>query len=74
VVAALINKRSEFEKAFLAFMVSDQLIQQKAAAQKLVDAIVAKLPAYVPGVIGTTLAGPILANLDKAVLAYSPPG
>jgi hypothetical protein len=72
VVNALIEKKPQFDKAFLTIVVSDQLIMQKAAAIKVIDAVIAKLPAYVPGVVGTTLVGPVLTKLEKAITAFKP--
>jgi hypothetical protein len=72
VVNALIDKKPLFDKAFLTIVVSDQLIMQKEAAVKVIDAVIAKLPAYVPGVVGTTLVGPVLTKLDKAITAFKP--
>jgi hypothetical protein len=71
-VKSLIEKKPLFDKAYVTIVVADQLEQYKETAQKLVDAIVAKLPAYLPGVIGTTIAGPILTIIDNAVAAYKP--
>jgi hypothetical protein len=70
-VNALIDKKPMFDKAFLTIIVLDELTKDTAAAKLLIDAIVAKLPAYIPGAIGTVVASPIIAKLDNAVATFS---
>ncbi|QDS77990.1 hypothetical protein FKW77_002171 [Venturia effusa] len=72
VVQMLMDKKAMFDKAGVTMVVSDRLDEEKTAAQALVTAVVAKLPAYMPGVIGTTAAQPILDKLDKAAFAFKP--
>jgi hypothetical protein len=71
-VTALIAKKPDFDKAYVSIVIQDQLDQYKTHAKSVVDAVVAKLPDYIPGMIGTFLASPILSNLDSAVAAYKP--
>jgi hypothetical protein len=71
-VTALIEKRGLFDKAFVTIVVKDQLDSQLAGAKALVDAVIARLPAYIPGIIGTTVASPIISKLEKAVAAFEP--
>jgi hypothetical protein len=70
-VNVLIEKKPLFTKAFIAIVVADQLEMQTEAARLLVDAVVAKLPSYIPGVIGTFVASPILTKLERAVTAFT---
>ncbi|KAF2434003.1 hypothetical protein EJ08DRAFT_676381 [Tothia fuscella] len=70
VVKILIDKKAMFDKAGVTMVVADRLDEEKVAAQALVTAVVSKLPAYLPGVIGTTAAQPILDKLDKAAAAF----
>jgi hypothetical protein len=70
VVKILMEKKPMFDKAFVTMVVADRLEEEKAAAQALVTAVVSKLPAYLPGIIGTTAAQPILDKLDKAAAAF----
>jgi hypothetical protein len=70
VVKILVDKKAMFDKAGVTMVVADRLDEEKAAAQALVTAVVSKLPAYLPGVIGTTAAQPILDKLDKAAAAF----
>jgi len=72
VVKSLIEKKAMFEKAGVLMVVADRLAEEKDVAQQLVTAVVNKLPAYLPGIIGTTAAGPILTKLDQAVAAFRP--
>lgn len=74
VVKGLVEKKSLFDKAGLTMIVSDQLEEQKGVAAQLVTAVVSKLPSYLPGIIGTTAAQPILDKLDKAAAAFKAPG
>jgi len=72
-ITALISSKPKFDAAFLSTVVFDQLELQKVASAKMVDVIVAKLPAYVPGAIGTAMSAGILASLDKGVAAFKDP-
>jgi hypothetical protein len=67
---ALIKKKSTFDSGGLTSVVLDQLQQQKSAAQGLVDALLDKLPKYLPSSLGTLLSDPALEALDKAVKAF----
>lgn len=73
VVKGLVDKKAMFDKAGVTMVVADRLEEEKAAAQQLVTAVVSKLPAYLPGIIGTTAAQPILDKLDKAAAAFKVP-
>lgn len=73
VVNILMEKRAMFDKAGVTMVVADRLDEEKDAAQALVTAVVSKLPAYLPGIIGTTAAQPILNKLDKAAAAFKVP-
>jgi hypothetical protein len=70
VVKGLIEKKAMFDKAGVTVMVADRLTEEKDAAAQLVTAVVSKLPTYLPGIIGTTAAQPILDKLDKAAAAF----
>jgi len=70
VVKVLVDKKAMFDKAGVTMVVADRLAEEKEAAQALVTAVVSKLPSYLPGVIGTTAAQPILDKLDKAAAAF----
>lgn len=73
VAKILTDKRAMFDKAGVTLVVADRLDDEKAAAQALVTAVVAKLPAYLPGIIGTTAAQPILDKLDKVAALFKAP-
>lgn len=70
VVKMLMDKKSMFDKVGVTLVVADRLDEEKVAAQALVTAVVSKLPVYLPGVIGTTAAQPILDKLDKVAAAF----
>jgi hypothetical protein len=70
VTKSLVDKKPQFEQALVGFVVADQLISFQAAAKGLVDAIVAKLPAYLPTAVASIFYSPILTKLDNAVKQY----
>jgi hypothetical protein len=70
VVDSLKAKKPLFDKAFVTIVVADELEKQSVAAQNLVTAIVAKLPAYIPGFLGTFFASGILQKLQTAADAF----
>lgn len=66
----LVAKKEQFDQALVGFVVSDQLVNFQGAAKGLVDAVVAKLPAYLPTVLAQVFYQPILTKLDNAVKAF----
>jgi len=74
VMNAFTAQKPKFEKAFLSAVVFDQLETQLKASQQMVDAIVSKLPSYIPGAIGTAMAQPILDKLTAAIAVFAPAG
>ncbi|KAE9973599.1 hypothetical protein Vi05172_g12627 [Venturia inaequalis] len=72
VVKSLMDKKPMFDKVGVTLVVADRLEDEKTAAQALITAVVSKLPAYLPGVIGTTAAQPIMDKLEKATNAFKP--
>lgn len=73
VVKILTEKKAMFDKAGVTLVVADRLEEEKTAAQALVTAVVSKLPVYLPGIIGTTAAQPILDKLDQAAATFKAP-
>jgi hypothetical protein len=67
---ALIAKKFVFDSASLTTVVLEQLNQQKNGAQGLVDALLSKMPKYLPESLGQTLSNPSLNSLNEAVIAY----
>jgi hypothetical protein len=72
VTEGLVKKKSQFDEAALTAVVSDQLELFHVEAKKLIDIVVAKLPAYLPTVIAAIFYQPILDKLGTAVTAFKP--
>jgi Hydrophobic surface binding protein A len=72
VTEGLVKKKPQFDEASLTAVVSDQLELFNVEAKKLIDIVVAKLPAYLPTVIAAIFYQPILDKLGTAVTAFKP--
>jgi hypothetical protein len=74
VMNAFVEQKPKFDQAYLSIVVFDQLETQLKASQQMVDAIVSKLPSYIPGAIGVAMAQPILDKLIATVGTFNPGG
>jgi hypothetical protein len=70
VTQALVAKKPQFDEAGLKFIVFDQLDGFNTEAKKLVDAILGKMPAYLPKGLTGPFAQPIVDKLQQAVDAF----
>jgi hypothetical protein len=70
VTQALLAKKPQFDQAGLTFIVFDQLDGFNVEAKKLVDAILGKMPAYLPKGLTGPFAQPIVDKLQQAVDAF----
>jgi hypothetical protein len=72
VVNALVQKKSEIEKAGLASAVVDQLVQQKLASNSMVNAIINGLPLpSVTSAIAQPIAKQVTDKLDMGITQFS---
>jgi hypothetical protein len=70
VTQALLAKKPQFDEAGLTFIVFDQLEGFNIEAKKLVDAILGKMPAYLPKGLTGPFAQPIVDKLQQAVDSF----
>jgi hypothetical protein len=70
VTQGLQAKKGQFDQAGLTFIVFDQLDGFNVEAKKLVDAILGKMPAYLPKGLTGPFAQPIVDKLQQAVDSF----